>query len=142
MSVATSTRAGIEARASYRNAALTGSSSTSSRRGGAACWLIKRSVKTDYPCSMRRSTGSFKLLLALALCVAGPAQAKLLTAKVARLDSGAGSMQGVQLSLDWPEGASSGTLRIRADTLDFPSISYRAKRIDWQCPLQRRAPSG
>ena len=91
---------------------------------------------------MRRSTGSFKLLLALALCVAGPAQAKLLTAKVARLDSGAGSMQGVQLSLDWPEGASSGTLRIRADTLDFPSISYRAKRIDWQCPLQRRAPSG
>ena len=76
---------------------------------------MKVPVKTDYPCSMRTSLVSFKLLLALALCASWPAQAKVLTAKVATIKTGAGSLQGVRMSLDWPEGAASGSLRIRAD---------------------------
>jgi hypothetical protein len=91
---------------------------------------------------MLTSRETFKLLLALALCAAAPAQAKLLSAHVDRLDSGAGSLRDVRLSLDWPDGAKSGSLRIRAEALDFPSISYRARRIDWQCPLQRNGASG
>ena len=90
---------------------------------------------------MRISSGSFKLL-AIALCIAWPVQAKVLTAKIAAVKSGAGSLQGVTLSLDWPEGAKAGNLRLRAQALDFPSISYKAKNIDWQCPLVRTADDG
>jgi len=91
---------------------------------------------------MRISSGSFKLLLAMALCFAWPAQGKVLTARIAAVETGAGSLKGVQLTLDWPEGAAGGSLRLRADTLDFPSISYRARNIDWQCPLVRAINSG
>lgn len=91
---------------------------------------------------MRISSGSFKLLLAMALAIAWPAQAKVLTARIAAVETGAGSLKGVQVTLDWPEGAKRGNLRLRADTLDFPSISYRARSIDWQCPLVRAASSG
>lgn len=91
---------------------------------------------------MRISAGSFKLLLAAALCIGSPAQAKVLTARIAAVETGAGSLKGVQLTLDWPEGAARGNLRLRADTLVFPSISYQARNIDWQCPLVRMASSG
>lgn len=91
---------------------------------------------------MRTSLVSFKLLLALALCASWPAQAKVLTAKVATIKTGAGSLHGVRMSLDWPEGAAAGSLRIRADALELPAIAYRTKNIDWQCPLLRNGKSG
>ena len=81
-------------------------------------------------------------VLIIALCVALPAQAKVLTAQIASLKTGAGSMRQVQVVLDWPDGAASGTLRLRAASLDFPALSYSAKNLDWQCPLQRTAASG
>lgn len=80
-------------------------------------------------------------LLALSLR-AGPAQAEVLDVRVARLATGAGSLQAVHLHLDWPRGASQGALRIQARQLDFPSVAYRGQQIDWQCPLRRAATSG
>ena len=91
---------------------------------------------------MRTSLVSFKLLLALALCASWPAQAKVLTAKVAAIKTGAGSLHGVRMSLDWPDGAASGSLRILADSLELPAIAYRTSNIDWQCPLLRVGESG
>ena len=91
---------------------------------------------------MRISPGFFKLLLAAALSVAAPTQATVLSAKIAKLSTGAGSMQGVRLSLDWPDGAATGVLRLHADTLDFPSLVYRANNIEWQCSLARPQESG
>ena len=91
---------------------------------------------------MRISSGSFKLLAAFALCVVWPVHAKVLMAKIAAVKTSAGSLQGVRVSLGWPEGATTGTLRVRADVLDFPSIAYQARNIDWQCPLLRTASSG
>ena len=86
---------------------------------------------------MRIARGSFKHLLAIVLCVATPLQAKVLTARIASIDSGAGSMRDVRVTLDWPDGAVSGRMHIRAGRLDFPSIAYHAKDVDWQCPLLR-----
>jgi len=91
---------------------------------------------------MRICLVSFKLLLALALCAGWPAQAKVMTAKVATIKSGAGSLHGVRLSLDWPEGSASGNLRIRAEVLELPALPYRTTNIDWQCPLLRNGKAG
>jgi hypothetical protein len=91
---------------------------------------------------MRTYAGSFKLLLATALCLSWPLQAKVLSAKIAAVKTGAGSLHGVRITLDWPDGATSGTLRLQAQALDFPTISYQAKNIDWQCPLVRAGASG
>jgi len=91
---------------------------------------------------MRITHAVIKLLLFAAACVAGGAQAKQLELRVAHLSTGAGSLQGVTILLDWPDGASSGSLRLRAASLDFPSISYRARDIDWQCPLARTKTQG
>lgn len=84
---------------------------------------------------MRTSHGSIKLLMAFALCLAAPVQAKLWTARIAAVNTGAGSLTAVQVTIDWPEGASSGTLRLQAGALDFPALSYRTRNVDWRCPL-------
>jgi len=77
---------------------------------------------------------AFLLLLFLA---APSARATEMTAKFSRVGSSAGTLEKVQVDLDWPQGASQGRLRIHAASLDFPSMSYRARNVDWQCPLQR-----
>ncbi len=82
-----------------------------------------------------------RLLLACLLVTTG-AQGKVVDARIARVQTGAGTLQGVQVTMDWPDGASSGHLRLRAATLDFPALSYRAKNIDWTCPLERTPTQG
>ncbi|KFN41129.1 hypothetical protein [Arenimonas oryziterrae] len=91
---------------------------------------------------MRTTHWIIKLLWLSALCAAAGAQAKELEARIAKLSTGAGSLQGVQLSLDWPDGGTTGTMRLRAQSLDFPTLSYRARNVDWQCPLARTAAGG
>ena len=91
---------------------------------------------------MRTSGVSFKLVLLLILCAACPLQAKVLTARIAQLKTGVGTLQAVTLRLDWPEGAPSGSLRLQAGKLDFPSLSYQARNLDWRCPLLRAADGG
>lgn len=70
------------------------------------------------------------------------AHAEVMKMKVARIKAGIGTLQNVQVDLDWPRGASQGELRIRAATLDFPLMSYSEKNIDWQCPLIRSRNAG
>lgn len=76
------------------------------------------------------------------LCGALPAQARVLEMKIDSLKTGAGSMQDVTVTLHWPEGASVGTLQLRAALLDVPTLSYRVKNVDWQCQLLRAQDQG
>jgi hypothetical protein len=85
---------------------------------------------------MRIFPGPGKLLI-LAMLMVSPVHAKVLHLRAAELSTGAGSMKQVQLDLAWPDGADHGELRLRAERLDFPTLSYKAEKIDWQCPLQR-----
>src|SRR4249919_373898 len=103
-----STCAGRPDSASCRNARLTTSSSINNRCGPIVLIVsgfAHRSGQTDYSCSMRITHAVIKLLLFAAACVAGGAQAKQLELRVAHLSTGAGSLQGVTILLDWPDGA-------------------------------------
>lgn len=83
-----------------------------------------------------------KLLFLALLGASGLAQAKVLDAKFAAITTAAGSMQGVRVVLQWPEGADHGELRLQAAALDFPTLSYKARNVDWTCPLSRDAERG
>ena len=86
---------------------------------------------------MRIGAGSYKLCLLLALGIVAPARAELLTARIAAVKTGAGTLRDVTLTLDWPRGAPQGRLSLKASTLDFPALSYAATQVAWQCPLLR-----
>ncbi|TNJ34937.1 hypothetical protein [Arenimonas terrae] len=91
---------------------------------------------------MRRPDTLGKTLLwALLLIAAGPLPAAVLRAEVDAVRSGVGTLEQVEVRLAWAEGASEGQLELRAASLDFPLLSYRARDIAWSCPL-RRAPTG
>jgi hypothetical protein len=76
-------------------------------------------------------------ILSLGALAAGGAQAEVLEARIARVSSGAGTLQQVALRVEWPRGAEAGTLHLRARALGFPAIAYAGRDIDWQCRLQR-----
>lgn len=78
----------------------------------------------------------------LVLSGGGPAQAEVMKMKIAQLKTGVGTLQQVQVDLNWPKDAKQGQLRIRATQLDFPLLSYREKNLDWQCPLIRTKNAG
>ncbi len=81
-------------------------------------------------------------LLLLCTIAPGVAWGEVFSARVARVSSGAGTLNAVLLELDWPRGAAQGRLRIRAGSLDFPAIQYAARGVDWQCPLRRSGSGG
>ena len=82
----------------------------------------------------------FKLLLALALLSALPAQAQVMHARIARLTTGAGSMEQVDLRMEWPPEGTHGRLQLRAAKVDLPVLAWKATALDWSCPLQRATP--
>ncbi|HPO24890.1 MAG TPA: hypothetical protein PK135_09535, partial [Arenimonas sp.] len=83
-----------------------------------------------------------KILPLFLLLAAHSANAEVMKMKIARIKAGVGTLQNVQVDLNWPKDATLGQLRIRAATLDFPLLSYREKNIDWQCPLVRTRNAG
>lgn len=94
---------------------------------------------------MRMAAVSIKLCLLIAVCAAGavsPARAEVLTARIASINTGAGTLKDVQVRLDWPRGAATGQLSLKAASLDFPALSYDASQLTWQCPLLRAANDG
>ena len=91
---------------------------------------------------MRMVAVSIKLCLLLAVCAASPLQAEVLTARIASINTGAGTLKDVQVRLHWPRGAAKGLLSLKAASLDFPSLSYAASQLTWQCPLLRAANDG
>ena len=91
---------------------------------------------------MRSLPAGFKrVFLILALVFAAPTPAQVLEARIARVQTGAGSLEQVQLRVDWPQGAERGTLRLRAAKVALPAIAWQAQDVDWNCPLVR-APQG
>ncbi len=89
---------------------------------------------------MRRPDTLGKTLLwALLLFAAGPLPAAVLRAEVDAVRSGVGSLEQVEVRLAWAPDATEGMLELRAGTLDFPLLSYRASDVVWSCPLRRAA---
>jgi hypothetical protein len=83
----------------------------------------------------------FLIFIAWVALAATPAQAQVLQAKIAKLQTGAGSMEQVQLRVDWPQDAQRGTLNLRAAKVELPAIGWKGQDVDWTCPLVR-APAG
>lgn len=76
--------------------------------------------------------------LMLAVCVP-VASARVLTVEVDRIQTPVASLQDVELKLDWPPDALSGTLSLTAKSLDASEFGYRWQRLDWRCTLKRQA---
>jgi hypothetical protein len=89
--------------------------------------------------SMRILSRLGKLVVFVLAIGAAAAQGKVLEARIATVKTGAASLRGVQLRLQWVDGAESGSLRLQADSLEVPTLSYRARGVDWQCPVRRDA---
>ena len=89
---------------------------------------------------MRSAATAFKhLLLLLAVLGAAPAAAEVLEARIARVRTGAGELEQVQLRLEWPRESATGNLHLRAARALFPALSWEGRNVDWQCPLARAA---
>ncbi|PZO07298.1 MAG: hypothetical protein DCF27_11340 [Lysobacteraceae bacterium] len=92
---------------------------------------------------MRRpATLGKMLLIGLMVLATLPAQGRTLRAQVESVRTGVGSLQGVELVLAWPDGASSGALEMRVALLDMPLLSHRSRNLAWRCPLQRTDDGG
>lgn len=78
------------------------------------------------------------LLWGLLLC-ALPAAASVLTMEVERLDTPVASMDGLVISLDWPEDAEQGALSLMAKRLDAGEFGYRWRDLRWTCDLKQVA---
>ena len=75
-------------------------------------------------------------LLLLAMLVA-PAQARVMTASIAKVTTGVATMHGVRVRLEWPADAASGQLLLQARRMQAPDLGYEFENVQWQCTLQR-----
>lgn len=78
------------------------------------------------------------LLLSL-LVMAAPAQGRELRARIAKVTTPAGTLQGVTVQLQWPADAEQGRLTLTARQVIAPDLGYRFDNLTWTCPLQRGA---
>ena len=83
----------------------------------------------------RPSPGKSILLLAL-LFAAASVQARVARVSVASVRTDAGALEQIELSLDWPDGASSGQLRLRAGQARMPALAFAANDLEWNCSLE------
>ena len=58
-------------------------------------------------------------------------------ARIVRINTGVATVQGVQVHLDWPEGATVGRLHLTARRVDAPGLGYAFRDVDWNCALTR-----
>ncbi len=79
------------------------------------------------------------LLLAALLCgsLFVPAQARVAQARIAKIATPVASLEQVRVKLDWPDGATAGTLDLWAARVDAPDLGYSYRDLHWQCRLQR-----
>lgn len=75
----------------------------------------------------------------LALLLAAPASAVRLQLRVERIEHALFTAAGVEASLDWPQTAEAGELRLQIASLDAPDLGQHFRVIAWQCPLRRAA---
>lgn len=84
---------------------------------------------------------SLPLLLMLASLLL-PVQARTLQMQATRVQAPVAELQQVRLRLHWPDGASHGTLELRAARLRSESLGYQWRDVTWQCPLRRERAGG
>ena len=80
--------------------------------------------------------------LAIGLACATPADARTMSATIARVSTAVATLEGVAIRLDWPAGAAQGQLDLRAARVDAPDLGYRFRALHWRCPLQRDGQDG
>ena len=81
------------------------------------------------------------LLLPLLAIASAGAQARAVSARIAKVVSPVATLQGVAVRLEWPAGAESGQLVLSAKQAIAPDLGYRFENLSWRCPLQR-TPAG
>ncbi|HET9047799.1 MAG TPA: hypothetical protein VFN29_02375 [Chiayiivirga sp.] len=89
--------------------------------------------------SIRRIVALVAAWLVLSGLCLPSVQARVLTIEVDRIATPVASLQGVKISLDWPQDAFSGKLSLSAQSLDASEFGYRWQRLDWRCTLKRQA---
>src|SRR5687768_12697676 len=136
---AASTIAGSDPIAAPRNARLTGSSSTSRMRGGGGV-MVMRSDR--YPSRMSGWMLRLLCIFWLAALAAGPAGARSLGVRIARVTTPVATLHDVRVHLDWPASVPQGALSLRAGRVDAPELGYHFRDLHWQCPLQRNGQGG
>src|SRR5688500_16727336 len=77
------------------------------------------------------------LLLLPLLAMNATAQARVMSARVARVTTPVASLQGVTVRLEWPAAADAGQLVLSAKQAVAPDLGYRFDNLTWRCPLQR-----
>ena len=80
-------------------------------------------------------------LLAL-LLVAGGVHARAMSARIQRVTTSVATFEGVQVRLEWGEGAEQGQLHLQARRADAPDLGYRFRNLAWRCPLRRDGRGG
>ncbi len=83
-----------------------------------------------------RTLGKFAACFLL-LAFAAPLAARTLTLEVDRLSTPVARLEGLALSLHWPEGATRGELALKATTLDAGELGYRWRDLNWACDLHQ-----
>lgn len=78
------------------------------------------------------AAGLIGLLLAASACAA-----RVAVLGIDRLETPVARVEGVELTLDWPDGAVRGQLRLRAARLDAGELGYRWRALEGQCRLDR-----
>lgn len=86
---------------------------------------------------MGAAMAAWLVLMALSLPLA-PAQARVLSIGIDRIATPVASLQDVKISLDWPQDAFSGKLKLSAKALDASEFGYRWQQLDWRCTLKRQ----
>jgi hypothetical protein len=81
-------------------------------------------------------------LLSCAALWSPTALARTASAEIARITTGAATLEQVRVRLDWPKAADHGMLRLRVGRLEAPNLGYAFRDLDWQCPLRRDGQGG
>lgn len=81
-------------------------------------------------------------LLALLLGATPMVQARVVQARISKITTPVMTLSQVRVRLDWPEGATTGTLDLSATRVDAPDLGYAYRDLHWQCPLRRAEHDG
>ncbi|MDQ3056296.1 MAG: hypothetical protein M3Q96_00860 [Pseudomonadota bacterium] len=91
---------------------------------------------------MSRPILRWLLVLSLLAGAQAQAQARTMTAKIAKVTTGVATLEGVRVRLDWPADAQQGDLTLTARSIDAADLGYRYKNLTWHCPLRRDGNGG
>ena len=86
------------------------------------------------PCMARRILPSLLLML---LALHATAQARTLSARIAKVTTPVATLEGVAVRLEWPADADAGQLVLTARRAVAADLGYRFDHLDWRCPVQR-----